>query len=250
MKIKRIIIAIAAMLVVVVPAKSAVFVDDVVEVPFASYAKYTNGAFGVDLQMPNSFTDGKHMGKYQPVLPNGDIGIVWTIGAILQSGDGQCAVLMPDMFWRGHDLVEENVGDVSDFTQCETYWAVKGGVWYEYLQNHKAIDMTKYERSIDASPFRADTAVLVTLPANDTIMGQHYTHRNFLVLKKANRPVVLVNVFFTDKGAKVSDKYLKNVFAAVKYSDEANWQFNQDVAKKLRNECLKDYLDYYGKFLR
>ena len=48
MKIKRIIIAIAAMLVVVVPAKSAVFVDDVVEVPFASYAKYTNGAFGVD----------------------------------------------------------------------------------------------------------------------------------------------------------------------------------------------------------
>ena len=250
MKIKRIIIAIAAMLVVVMPAKSKVLVDDVVEVPFASYAKYSNGAFGVDLQMPNGFTDGKHMGKYQPVLPNGDTGIVWTIGAILQSGDGQCAVLMPDMFWRGHDLVEENVGDVSDFTQCETYWAVKGGVWYEYLQNHKAIDMTKYERSIDASPFRADTAVLVTLPANDTIMGQHYTHRNFLVLKKADRPVVLVNVFFTDKGAKVSDKYLKNVFAAVKYSDEANWQFNQDIAIKLRDKCLKEYFDYYGQFLR
>lgn len=250
MKISRLVTAVAVLLLMAANGSAAVILDDAVEVPFVSYEKYVNGSFGVDFKMPKGFVDGRYMGLYKPALSNGGTGIAWAFGAMLQSADRECAVLMPTFGSRVWDMLEESVGDVADFTQCETYWAVKGAVWYEYLSDqHDAIDMTRYVKRINARRFNADTAVVVTLPANDSVMGQYYTHRNFLVLKKAGRPVVTVNVLLTDSGVKRSGKYIETVWRAVKYSGKAGWHYDPKVADRLRNENLKEYDDYYGQFL-
>ena len=249
MKIYRLMVAAATMLLVAVQSKAEVEVHDKADIPFASYEKYSNEAFGLDLQMPKGFVDGRRMCSYRPASSGGGTGITWAVGAMLQSSDKQCAVLMPDMMWRGHDLAADAVGDVNDFVQCEVYWSVKGALWHEYLVNHPAISMAKYEKRLAASKFNADTAVLVTLPANDTIMGQRYVTRNLLILKKADRPVVLVDLFFTDKGAKNKDKYFAEVWEAVKYAKNPGWHYDASLASKLRQEHLKNYVDNYF-FLR
>ncbi len=245
---KQILIAFFAMFAL--QSSASVMVYDEVDMPFANYAGYLKESFDINVTLPHGFTDKGRMCEYHPVTASGETGINTLVGAMLQSADSNCAVLMSDMWWRGQDLWQGDTGYASEFMKCQVYWALKDEFYYVYLDQNPPIDLSKYVTKVKAAQFNADTAFVSTLPTTDSVMGQRYTHRTHLVMSKAGRPIVEVNILFTDKGEKDKKKYLKSVFEAIKFGNNSNWQFNNDRDWALRKQYIGKYHDYISQFIR
>lgn len=219
-------------------------------IPLASYASYLGEALDVDVSLPAGFTDLQRMCQYEPVTASGETGFTTLVGAMLQSDDGNCLVMMPDMQWRANDLWQGDPGFASELMKCQVYLTLKDEVYYVYLDQNPPLDLSKIVVSANAKKFNADTVLVSTLPTNDSIMGHRYTHRTHMVMSKVGHPVVEVSILLTDQGEKNKKKYLDKVFAAIKFGKRKGWQYDNERHHTLRMKYIGKYHEYISKFIR
>jgi len=206
---------------------------------FPEYAEVLNERFGISLTMPPNFTDQKQLIKWR-IHQKRNIGFVYT--PVLRSKDKQCLILYPLV-----PPVADRVGDTPFYTARErkemeelmkndsaTFktlnWKVgipRSLVYHDIKAalniDHRAwIDPNEHITILVGkevrSQFNADSVFIYDIPM-DRPYEEKYVHCTGLVISKANRPVMFLKWFFTDKGKKKEKEYLDLFKGSIWYGD-------------------------------
>lgn len=227
---KQILIAFFAMFAL--QSSASVMVYDEVDMPFANYAGYLKESFDINVTMPREFTDLHESGFYTPRAKH-ESGYhpAKMVGAMLQSADKNCILLLPNLKlrqqWGMKNATKDNCG--GDF-MGDVYFSVRGAWTHEYFfSNPPLIDISRYSKSVPAQRFNAERANIVWLPANDSIGGQHFCAKDLLFFGKPGRPVYDIIVLFTAEGAKNKQKYLEPIYESLKFGNNGDWTFNKQA---------------------
>ncbi len=193
---------------------------------------FCHEVFDIDVAMPREFTDLHESGFYTPRAKH-ESGYhpAKMVGAILQSADKNCILLLPNLKlrqqWGMKNATKDNCG--GDF-MGDVYFAVRGAWTHEYFfSNPPLIDISRYSKSVPAQRFNAEKANIVWLPANDSIGGQHFCAKNLLFFGKPGRPVYDIIVLFTAEGAKNKQKHLEPIYESLKFGNNGDWTFNKQA---------------------
>ncbi len=203
------------------------------------YAKFMDEKLGITCTMPRNFIDQKQLRQWR-IHQNRDVAFVYT--PVLRSKDKQCIILYP--FYPVHT---DRVGDTPCFSSRERKeieelmkkdstilktpnWKVGIPRSIIYSEIRAALDID-YRAWIDPDKhitvlagkearnlFNADSVFIYDIPM-DKPYEEKYVHCTGLAISKANRPVLYLKWFFTNKGKKKEKKYLDLIKKTIWYGD-------------------------------
>lgn len=180
-------------------------------------AEYINDAADNDvtIKIPDGFKARKLDGDKELVinpgfhtrlqLPNGSIG--WIYQIILESADGNCAILMPIAFFKPGTVTAlgSHVKNEIKASQNDIHCDLK-----KHLNLITGPDMSRYSM--------ADTAAVYPLNMSTPYLGK-YNNCTGVYLRKFAHPAMIIKILMTDEGLAHKEKYLKTLFDSITYGN-------------------------------
>lgn len=208
---------------------------------FADYSHYVDKAMGISWKMPRGFVDLKQGNiPWGPGVrkSGGNIGIGYE--AVLQSKDGNCLILYPNMDLmlftvqaKENDMIRKMlVGEMNAALNLQD----KSG-----NEKSAAFEFGKYVKTLHGDEawkyFRADTIFIADIPLQGAFREKYVSCIGLYVVKTGCPPMML-KCFFTEAGEKQEEKYLKSLYRSVKYKND-DWVYDD---AKVTKERYKLYL--------
>lgn len=209
---------------------------------FSVYSHYVDKVMGIQWKKPQGFVDLKQRSiNWSPEVRKGkgNIGIAYE--AALQSKDGDCLILYPDMDIMLYAVQGKDEGMIRRMLVGEMNAALN----LQSKANNRelaAFDFDKYVKTLCGDElrkcFRADTVYMADIPLVEVFRGK-YGYCVGIYVIKAGRPPMMLKCFFTEEGKRNKEKYLGKLCRSVKYKKD-NWAYDDENAGR---ERYKLYLE-------
>lgn len=209
---------------------------------FSAYSHYVSKAFSVTWKKPHDFTDLKQSAiPWGPGIGKGGGRTGMLYASILQSKDGDCLVLYPDMDMMLASLETRNGNFAYQMLINELTAALNLSDRKEHLQNTD-FNFDKYVMVLHDEEtkkvFNADTVYIAQIPLLSPYRNK-YLYCTGLYIVKTGRPSMILKCFFTEQGELKKEKFLRELCKRVKYKNE-KWIYDSE-------KCTLEKYKYYLK---
>lgn len=212
------------------------------ESDFGDYSRYVDKAMGIHWKMPRGFIDLK-----QGNIPWGpdtrDSGGKLGIGyeAALQSKDGDCLILYPNMDIMLFAVQEKNDRLAQTMLESEMnaaygLSATSGNIIEGASEADRQKNVaTLYDTEV-CELLRADTIFVADIPLQKPFR-EKYLHCTGLYVVKAGCPPMMLKCFFTEARKAKENAYLSWLYRSMKYQ-KSTWTYDDEKVTKERYKLM------------
>lgn len=198
---------------------------------FSLYSTYLSKVADISCKLPHHFTWQGSIDKPQSPSAWEEKWMVACYEGKMMSKDEECLILCPcPTIPLLNCRSDKSSGNPE-------YSFVRRQLWHDSHSSHTLTTdsiLPEYDteniRTLSGThtPFHADTVFISRISLNEPYLGK-YTHCIGIYAYKHGRMPLSLKCFFTSKGIQKENKYLTNIYKAIKFNHNDHWKYDHEL---------------------